>query len=273
MGRHPPPLHIAIRGGHTGLVQTLLAATASPMLLSSAGIPPLVVAAHSQGSAEALQLLIDARALLTSRDRRRQTALHAAARSGCLPALRTLIALAKTASQSEPSPLDTRDRWNRTALHWAVVNQQEQALEMLVSAGASVRGAPLLTKQKQHSKATHLPLESPLHSAARLPPNAAARLVQRLLSAGASVDDLDSFGQTPLHIAAASSGQSRCASCSAGGDDAAAVVRLLLEAAAVAAQKDHSGRSALDLAYEFAGGEPSVVAALQSSLGAPARSG
>lgn len=137
---------------------------------------------------------------------------------------------------------------------------------MLLAAGASVHGAPLLTKQKKHSKATHLPLESPLHSAARLPPNAAARCVRRLLEANANANDLDQFGQTPLHVAAASSGQGLCAKCSAGEQEgAAAAVRALLEAGAVIVQKDSSGRSALDLAYAFAGGEPSVVALLQGA--------
>ena len=66
-----------------------------------------------------------------------------------------------------------------------MVNQQSEALDLLIAAGASVNGAPM--KQKKHSKATHLPLESPLHSAARLPPNAAVGLVRTLLAAAAQV--------------------------------------------------------------------------------------
>ena len=143
-----PPLHIAIRGGHARIVQMLLDGSASPMLLSSAGLPPLVLAAQAERSVDSLQLLLGARALVGSRDSRRQTALHAASRVGCLPALRMLIAVCRTAavdagqtdaaqrtgatSQSEPSPMEARDRWNRTALHWAVVNQQHVSLSGMV---------------------------------------------------------------------------------------------------------------------------------------------
>ena len=62
----------------------------------------------------------------------------------------------------------------------------------------------------KHSKSTSLPLETPLHSAARLPPTAAAPILDQLLRAAADPMRTDQFGQTPLHLAAASCAQLRC---------------------------------------------------------------
>ena len=86
-----PPLHLAVVGGHTALVALLLEASAPPTLLSTAGLPPLVAAAQSDASLGALELLLEANAPLAMRDDRRQTALHAAARTGSLGALRRLL--------------------------------------------------------------------------------------------------------------------------------------------------------------------------------------
>lgn len=268
-----PPLHIAAEHGRTEVVRMLLEAAASPTLLSTAGTSALVVAAQSEHSTSALEMLISAGATLKMRDSRRQTALHAAARVGCTSALRVLIPAAiaegkadearragPLPSQKDP-PIELRDRWNRTALHWAVVNQQAEAMDLLIAAGASVQGVPM--KQKKHSKATHLPLESPLHSAARLPPNAAAPLVRVLLAASADVHHLDQFGQTPLHVAAAACGQGLCTRCAVSNDGAVAVLFALLGAGAVVECKDHSGRTALDLVHQFAGGEPAAVTLMQ----------
>eukprot|EP00966_Prymnesium_polylepis_P042158 979369-Prymnesium_polylepis.1 len=75
----------------------------------------------------------------------------------------------------------------------------------------------------------------------------------------------DQFGQTPLHVAAAACGQGLCARCAAPDGGAAAAVRApLCEAGANAGYRDDSGRTALDLVHQFARGEPSVVALLQS---------
>lgn len=192
---------------------------------------------------------------------------------GCIEALRILIAAAVSEGATATGPrdrpdaalapepaLEYRDRWNRTALHWAVVNQRVAALELLLAAGASA-AAPRMT-QRRHSKVTHLPLESPLHSAARLPPNAALPLLHTLLAAGASANHVDQFGQTPLHVATASCGQGLCTKCATPDEGVAAAVRTLCEAGADPTCRDHSSRTALDLAHQFSCGEPSVVALL-----------
>ena len=55
----------------------------------------------------------------------------------------------------------------------------------------------------KHAKATSLPLECPLHSAARHPPPLATPLIRLLVAADADTNRADQFRQTPLHVAAA----------------------------------------------------------------------
>ena len=143
--------------------------------------------------------------------------------------------------------VELRDRWHRTALHWAVVNMEEAAVEALIIGGAAVNGVPMPVGK--HMKQTSLPLEAPLHSAARLPPQRAVPLLRLLLQAQADVARTDQFGQTALHCAAAASGSSE-----GGGDPAeaeaasTAVVALLLRAGADPCHTDSNGKSAADLA-------------------------
>ena len=251
----PPALHEACGRGHTALVSLLLDASAPLTLLSPGGLPPLHVAAAAAAGAPVIELLVRREAPLRMRDDRRQTALHAAARAGHVAAIRALLraaaAEAETATRAaKEAYVELRDRWHRTALHWAVVNMEPAAVEALIQGGAAVNGVPMPVGK--HMKQTSLPLEAPLHSAARLPPPRAAPLLRLLLQAQADVARTDQFGQTALHCAAAAS--SSISSSASGGDPgegeagSTAVVALLLRAGADPCHADSNGKSATDLA-------------------------
>ena len=240
----PPALHEACAHGHTALVSLLLDASAPLTLLSPGGLPPLHVAAAAAAGAPVLELLVRREAPLRMRDDRRQTALHAAARAGHVASIHVLLRAAtaetETATRAaKEAYVELRDRWHRTALHWAVVNAEEAAVAALIQGGAAVNGVPMPVGK--HMKQTSLPLEAPLHSAARLSVSRAAPLLQLLLQAQADVARTDQFGQTALHCAAAASGAD-------GEPETAAVVALLMRAGADPRHVDSNGKSAADIA-------------------------
>jgi hypothetical protein len=108
--------------------------------------------------AECLRLLLVAQVPLTARDGNKQTLIHVAARCGNVPALAALLAYSVEHGVVLP-PVQARDRWHRTALHWAVLNGHWGALRFLVTR----MGAPVNTpaiKALTHRRRTHLVQES-----------------------------------------------------------------------------------------------------------------
>jgi len=100
---------------------------------------------------------------------------------------------------------ELRDRWHRTALSWAVVNGHVRTATALVAAGAAVNGVRSATSGKpmrasRHAKATTLPLETPLHAAARLPLATAVPMTRLLLEAGADPALCDQFGRAATRL-------------------------------------------------------------------------
>lgn len=86
----------------------------------------------------------DARAPLAAKDLNQQTVLHFAARSGRADTMALLLqrwcADADVTSQGSRvygGPLDWRDRWHRTPVHWAVLNGHAEALRALLAARAA----------------------------------------------------------------------------------------------------------------------------------------
>ena len=109
----------------------------------------------------------------------------------------------------------------------------------LVAAGAVVNGVPMpVTK---HAKSTSLPLECPLHSAARHTPEVAAPLIRLLVRATADPNRADQFAQTPLHVAA-------CYSAPNGEPSADDAVLELLQSGASPHARDNAARTPRELA-------------------------
>jgi hypothetical protein len=204
-----PALHAAACEGHAGIVVRLLQAGAAPTRLTSGGDPPLHLACGSPRGFQCIAPLLHAGAPLAMRDARRQTPLHTAARAGNTRAVRALL---EAVAQPGALPTGSRvpyhellDRWHRSALHWAVVNGWLETAVALIDAGAAVNGVRSAVTGKRmplgkHLKGTSLPLECPLHSAARLPPAKAKPMIRLLLAAQADPMVTDQFGRTAAQL-------------------------------------------------------------------------
>lgn len=170
------PLHIAAANGQISSVRVLLEYGANVFATSADKVPPAHVAAGFAGdeAADMLELLFNAmrsrnvKAPTAVRDGRRQTLVHASARGGSARALRYVLSeLAKdfaTDNTTRLNYINCIDRWNRTSLHWAVVNNNPECVQELLAAGANP--SPNLRVGLQ-SKGTHLPYESPIGLARR----------------------------------------------------------------------------------------------------------
>jgi len=156
------PLHLAVAEGHEAVIRILLAQRADPGRADYRGCPPLHKAAE-RGSRTVVEELLGARASLWEVDRaRRFTALHAAAKAGNLSTIESLLeaslgersdrnakgfasilceeAVGGAEGVDGPVYVNLLDRWNRTALHWTVLNAHPCCAERLVSAGATIEG-------------------------------------------------------------------------------------------------------------------------------------
>lgn len=89
----------------------------------------------------------------------------------------------------EVCPVDKLDFSGRTALHWAAAKGDATAVSELLAAGASIECK------------TRLRSESPLMIACRTGSN--PEVVRILLAAGADVNTIDSYSQTPICLTAA----------------------------------------------------------------------
>nr|CAJ2476459.1 unnamed protein product [Leishmania braziliensis] len=130
------PLHVAVASCYS-LEQELPTLRVVEVLLQhgarlTAVTPDGVTAAHlaSSRSATILQRLLDHdRGVVHCRDIRQQSLLHFAARSGNVEAVRLL--------HHYGLKVDTRDKWQRTPVHWAVLNGHTAVLEEMALRCAS----------------------------------------------------------------------------------------------------------------------------------------
>ena len=166
------PLSTACRMGATECAKLLLEAGANPNTPDAKRRMPLHACAE-EGRTELISLLLTNDGIhLHARDQAKQTALHHAARGGCADAVAmiasafkekdAMIAAEKMGRGNQKcslSSLDWRDRWARTAVHWACVNNHPAALHALLEAGA----VPHTNSKKLSVKAaTSLAYESPM---------------------------------------------------------------------------------------------------------------
>jgi hypothetical protein len=173
--RAKSPLHVAAANGHSAAIQVLLQYGANVFVTNADKVPPVHVAASFPGSSASTMLaalIAEMKKRVKSptivRDGRRQTLLHACARGGNVQAMQLLLSdLNSNFAQDETSRLNfvnCIDRWNRTPLHWAILNDHYDAAQTLLEAGAKVRPG---LKLSQQTKSTHLPYELPLELAQR----------------------------------------------------------------------------------------------------------
>ena len=200
------PLHAAARAGHVDILRQLLDAGATLTAVNRwNALPAHDAAMHS---ARALYYLLHAGTPIAARSSNNQTLLHVAARTNNLQSLKVLLQPSQFCKEEEQQQnvenekwaaafhqlLDARDRWNRTALHWTVLNGHKEALELLLAEGASPNSIVL----PKYAKKTHLRQETPLHTSYRLFGKDAV-ISQLLLQAGADPNALDQDGHLPSH--------------------------------------------------------------------------
>ena len=159
------PLHHAVQRGDATMARALVANWGcQPTDFNlQAHITPLHVAA-SRPSPEMLALLVgELRAPVQVRDNRCQSLLHHAARAGSVACVRWLLRATttvagtpmaggnSTATNRQSSLLLSRDRWQRTALHWAIVNGHVDVARCLVVDG---EGVPVPTGSSSSSSSS-----------------------------------------------------------------------------------------------------------------------
>jgi ankyrin repeat protein len=86
--------------------------------------------------------LLQAGAPLLMKDGSKQTVLHCSARSGHCALLTFLMREFQLCAESDARKSDSfnwRDNWARTPVHWAILNGNVEALEILLSMGCSAR--------------------------------------------------------------------------------------------------------------------------------------
>jgi hypothetical protein len=187
------PLHLAAMRADLRVLAALLPRTKNWMSPDASAAFPIHNVCLGIGAEElrwdCLQLFLT-RVPLTVRDGSKQTLLHAAARSGKTLLLERLIEEWMRPGQKKPPSLDERDRWQRTCVHWAVLNSHLPTLAILLERGASP--APFWRGASKDSR-TSAAIETPMELALRIHgpgdgTNEYARLLQDAMAAMDSED-------------------------------------------------------------------------------------
>lgn len=125
---------------------------------------------------ECVKLLLNAgKTPISIKDGNKQTILHSAARSGHCNLLVYIMNQWKLAAETigikfehinAGGDFDWRDRWYRTPVHWAILNQRVAALRILLDGGCSA--FPRKPKSGVSTRTTGVTIETPLELCQRL---------------------------------------------------------------------------------------------------------
>jgi ankyrin repeat protein len=257
------PLQWAAYRGDVAAVKRLLAAGVSVSQANAYGVTPMQLAAET-GNTAILKPLLSAGADVESPNSEGQTALMSVARTGNIEAAKLLI--------GHGASVNAMERFGgQTGLMWAAARRHPQMVELLAARGANVDARAIVRHYDRHitaesrAKDTYSGGLTPLLYAVRenckacveilirhhanivLPdPDGIAPLTlammngnwdiaQRLIRAGADVNQWDIYGQAPLHVAIENAYVTPGTSANLGSDgtpneiDGKSIVRTLVE--------------------------------------------
>ncbi len=251
------PLHVACQAGNVEAVARLLEAGSDPNDQDNlARWSPLHQAA-ANGDPGLVDLLVEHKAAIDSRDTRQSTPLHVAAWAGNAECLSRLLALG--------AALDPVDVMRRTPLHVAVLGGHTAIVDILVTASAGVNAedvsgrtpldmafaaghaeiARLLEQRGAHGDPVATRIETAAHRAVT------QGNIKALESLGPDAINAQApGGETPLHLAVAAG-------------NLAAVELLVNNLRANTGIRDDSGMTPLDMAADA--GNAGIVAVLASA--------
>jgi ankyrin repeat protein len=151
------PLHIAAANGNTRALASLVTHGARLNACNRMHVMPVQLAA--QQSSASLQHLLIAKVDPHVKDSNKQSLVHFAARAGNLDSLLILYSI------QPPLELNSNDRWQRTPVHWAVLNGHIEALRSLLEHGAAPNPKTCIRILRLR---THLITETPMEIAHRV---------------------------------------------------------------------------------------------------------
>ena len=218
-----------LAAGATPTLPNAARATAAHLAAQSSAVDE----GGAEAGAKCAELLLDAGVPVSVRDENSQTLLHYAARAGNVHAAKAILrrigaeegnedgdeglsssaacrlpprqpclgssaaAAAAGKKKKVSAMVEARDRWARTALHWAALNGHAAVLEMLLKE-AKAAPNPVVPPRRKRLKRTHARYETPLHAAAR---KGHRRCVALLLAAGADRDATNDDGMKAVEVA------------------------------------------------------------------------